>query len=112
MPQRIALITSSAPIREPETSAQREIVELVRTKLARSSYRWLRSLSCNVREGVLTLVGQVPTYYLKQMAQTVVRDVAGVEEINNEVQVVPPGPRGVPLDGVVTIDQQNFHKAR
>jgi osmotically-inducible protein OsmY len=112
MAQCVALITSSASIREPEASAQREIAELVRVKLARSPYRWLRSLSCAVRDGVLTLGGQVPTYYLKQMAQTVVRDVPGVDEINNEVEVVPPGPQRVPLDGLVTMDQQNFRKPR
>jgi hypothetical protein len=49
---------------------------------------------------------------LKQMAQTVVRDVPGVDEISNEVEVVPPRPWRAPLDGLVAPDQQDFRTSR
>ena len=39
-------------------------------------------------EGVLTIRGRVPTFYLKQLLQTVLKRVDGVERINNHVDVV------------------------
>lgn len=39
-------------------------------------------------EDVLVVRGQVPTFYLKQILQTVLREVAGVERIENLVDVV------------------------
>jgi hypothetical protein len=39
-------------------------------------------------EGVLTVRGRVPTFYLKQLLQTALKRVDGVERINNQVDVV------------------------
>lgn len=39
-------------------------------------------------EGVLTVQGRVPTFYLKQLLQTALKRVDGVERINNRVDVV------------------------
>lgn len=39
-------------------------------------------------EEVLVVRGQVPTFYLKQVLQTVLREVAGVKRIENQVDVV------------------------
>jgi len=39
-------------------------------------------------EEVLVVRGQVPTFYLKQVLQTVLREVAGVERVENLVDVV------------------------
>lgn len=58
-----------------------------------SRYLPLRDLHCDFHEGVLTIRGKVPTFYLKQLAQTVVRSVVHVEEINNHVEVVWPPAR-------------------
>ena len=38
-------------------------------------------------DGRLVLEGRLPSYYLKQMLQTVLRDVVGVERIDNRVAV-------------------------
>jgi hypothetical protein len=38
-------------------------------------------------DGTLVLEGRLPTYYLKQMLQTVLRDVDGVDEIDNRIAV-------------------------
>jgi osmotically-inducible protein OsmY len=44
---------------------------------------------------VLTLRGQVSSFYLKQVAQTVVRKLPGVEECVNRIEVaLPRGFRG------------------
>lgn len=56
--------------------------------LRESSYDALRRASCEVRNGVLTLRGQVPSFYVKQIAQTVVRHVleSGMV-IDNQLEV-------------------------
>ena len=70
--------------------------ELAHAKLAASAYLSLRTLTCDSHEGVLAIRGQVSSFHLKQLAQTVVRDTAGVEEINNQVLVVCPTARPRP----------------
>lgn len=62
--------------------------KLGQAKLAASPYAPLRRLTCDSHEGVLSIRGQVATFYLKQLAQTAVRGLPGVEEVNNQVQVV------------------------
>ncbi|MBL8830148.1 MAG: BON domain-containing protein [Planctomycetaceae bacterium] len=61
-----------------------------------SPYLPLRQLRCDYHEGVLSIRGRVPTFYLKQLAQTVVSRVPGVEQVANRVEVIPPGQ---PLPG-------------
>src|SRR5262249_8894297 len=59
-----------------------------------NSYLALKNVRCDFHEGVLTLKGCLPTYYLKQMAQSVVGRIEGVQRIVNEIQVVASAARG------------------
>jgi osmotically-inducible protein OsmY len=59
-------------------------------RLRLSGYLELRRLSCDFREGTLTLRGRVATFYLKQVAQELIRTLDGVVEINNGLEVTPP----------------------
>jgi osmotically-inducible protein OsmY len=47
------------------------------------------AIACEYRQGTLTLRGRVPSFYLKQVAQTAVRDLSGVEQVVNGIEVVP-----------------------
>jgi osmotically-inducible protein OsmY len=47
----------------------------------------LRGVTCELHQGRLTLCGQVPTYYLKQLAQVVASQVEGVEGLVNAIDV-------------------------
>jgi osmotically-inducible protein OsmY len=71
----------------PFGSLFREIAETARVALRRSAYFELRDVSCDFSGGVLTLSGRVPSYHLKQLAQTAVANVPGVVEIDNHVEV-------------------------
>ena len=57
-----------------------------------------RGRSSNIRisesDGLLVLEGHLPTYYLKQMLQTLLRDVEGVQNIDNKVWVDSPKSNG------------------
>jgi hypothetical protein len=49
----------------------------------------LRRVSCEAKgDGLLVLRGCVPSYYLKQLAQSTVAHVKGVLAIANEIEVV------------------------
>jgi len=48
----------------------------------------LRDLSIQVVEGLVILQGRVPTYYLKQKAQSEALQVLGVSAVRNELDVV------------------------
>lgn len=61
-------------------------------RLRQSAYPEVRRVTCRFREGVLTLQGRVSSYYLKQIAQTLVFRVEGLVAIDNRLDVAPyPG---------------------
>jgi osmotically-inducible protein OsmY len=60
------------------------------SRLRNSGHQELRLVSCDFHEGVLTLRGQVSSFYLKQVAQELIRRLDGAEEVNNHLEVVAP----------------------
>jgi hypothetical protein len=46
------------------------------------------SFSYEYRDEILIVRGSVPTFYLKQLLQTVLKQVHGVSRINNQIDVV------------------------
>lgn len=69
------------------------VAESAELCLRRNSYLALANVSCDCRDGVLTLTGCVSTYYLKQLAQEAVADVRGVVRIDNQIAVLSSGLR-------------------
>jgi hypothetical protein len=67
-----------------------EVLKRVKGTLSRSCHftRHWREISCHFEKGVLTLHGSVPTFYLKQVLQSILKDVPGVTRIDNRVDVV------------------------
>ena len=49
---------------------------------------YFNKIEWSYENGRLTLYGQVPSYYMKQVLQTLLRGIEDVEQINNEVDVV------------------------
>jgi osmotically-inducible protein OsmY len=62
--------------------------------LERSPYLQRGILRFETAQGRVTLRGVVPSYFQKQMAQEALRRIDGIEEIANELEVVPR-PSGV-----------------
>jgi hypothetical protein len=61
--------------------------------LRQSPFPALRKLSLEETDGVVVINGNVPSYYLKQLAQETVRPVLGPRRLSNQVAVVPePAP--------------------
>ena len=83
-------------------ACERRIEEAAEGHLRRSGYLALRDIGCTCREGVVTLRGCLPTYYLKQIAQHVVTEREGVCGIINQIEVLAPSGRAVVGSGVCT----------
>ncbi len=62
----------------------------LRVALANAEYRQIRRLTCEVdsRFAAIVVVGQVPTYFLKQQAQELVRRSLGLMQFVNRIEVV------------------------
>jgi osmotically-inducible protein OsmY len=65
-----------------------EIAETAETRLRKNSFLALRNVSCSFVDGMLTLRGCLPSYYLKQVAQEIAGGVPGVAGIINQIEVV------------------------
>jgi CheY-like chemotaxis protein len=69
--------------------SDRALEAQVQGDLRGSPYEAVRRVECRLRDGVLTLWGQVSSYYLKQLAQEVARRrLADAARIRNTLQVV------------------------
>jgi len=68
---------------------KRAIEAHVLTELRKSAYMPVQRVSCDFHEGILTLHGQVPSYHMKQIAQTVVLHLLNADmRIHNGLEVV------------------------
>ena len=73
--------------RDPGLDRDNSIWDAAIAALRSSGYRVLWGISCEVREGVVFLTGEVPSFYLKQMAQTVILGQTRVKGVKNRVEV-------------------------
>ncbi len=74
-------------VRERGAETSVTVEAAIRGRFQRSPYLPLRNISCTLDHGVLSLRGRVPTYYLKQLAQTIGGSFEGVRHVSNELHV-------------------------
>jgi len=66
-----------------------EIMATARERLANTPYaRWFTEISLELKDGVLTIRGSLPSFYAKQVLQTSLRNLPGVVSINNQTEVL------------------------
>ena len=65
------------------------VLQRLRSVLRESPYQEIRNLDCEFNEGILTLNGVLTTFYMKQLAQTAVNRLEGVEQVRNNAIVKP-----------------------
>jgi hypothetical protein len=56
-------------------------------RLRESPYFALRTLRCDYHEGVLTVRGRVPSFYVRQMAVETLRRIKSVEQLVDRIEV-------------------------
>ncbi len=71
----------------------RRIVAAASARLRACGYRVLANLQCESRDGVVSIKGVVPSFYLKQVAQALLKGIAEVREVRNLVDVTPHNPQ-------------------
>ena len=84
----MTIATQILPLTTPREPA--EIGRLAERRLRESSYFFLKKLTCHYADGVLTLSGPVPSRQLRQVAESMVCRVPGVEEVVNRIEIVDP----------------------
>jgi hypothetical protein len=71
-----------------------DVVRLAQARLRNTPYSALRQVQCEITDGALVLRGCLPSYFLKQMAQEVLAEHAGILGIDNRIQVEQHAPAG------------------
>lgn len=69
------------------TSIDQDLQDRVIATLRNSGRHELLRLTIRTENRCVVLEGRVPTYYAKQMAQTLARNVNGVETVRNDIDV-------------------------
>ena len=70
-----------------EISDDRPLRETVIQGLRRSGYSSLSDIKVEVTDGVVDVLGVVPSFFLKQMAQTIILKTGQAKAIRNNLQV-------------------------
>ena len=83
-----AFLTQAAISDFPERfRSRRSLLEAIEERFRDSGYSALQSISFEAENGRVRLRGRLPSYYLKQLAQTIVSHVDGVKSIENVIDV-------------------------
>ena len=93
--EQMSTITMERPgiaVRLGGDSQRSSVERLARRRLAeKCPYAFcFNQVTFSYSQGILTLEGRLPSFYLKQMLQTLLRDLDGVTRIVNRVDVVSP----------------------
>lgn len=67
----------------------RSIVDAAYRALRASGYGQLLRVQVYCDDGRVTLQGRLPTFYLKQVAQSALRTIHGIRDIDNDIKVQP-----------------------
>jgi osmotically-inducible protein OsmY len=74
-----------------ESQEDFRLAERVARALRATGYGPLRDVEVAAHVRIVTLRGRVPSYYLKQVAQTTALPVPGVQQVRNDLEVGRPG---------------------
>ena len=79
--------TSSLDSRVEPGSFDRDLQTALLKILKRSGYTELSSVHVEVHEGYVRLSGKLPSFYLKQVAQSLLQRVDGVDLLRSDIVV-------------------------
>jgi osmotically-inducible protein OsmY len=81
--------TRDLPSSSPEgLLSSTDLAAAVEARLRESAYLELRRLSCNVHENIVRLKGHVSSYYMRQIAQTLLEGLDGATKIDYQLEVI------------------------
>ncbi len=85
----VAVLAQPANVRRP--AANQSLACNAEAVLSQSAYLPLRRLWCDDLDGILVLQVEVPTPFLRRLAESIVGRLEGVNRIDNQVRLVLPG---------------------
>jgi len=66
----------------------KDLAKKIKSTFDQMGYRSLRDVHCETDGDRITLKGKTTTFYLKQLAQETASRVAGVDSVDNQIEVV------------------------
>ena len=81
-------ITNRSAQRDILQEAQLRLRQEARLRLAASPYRCLREIECDCNGDVVLLRGKLPSYFFKQLAQELLRNLSGCSGVENQTEVL------------------------
>ena len=73
----------------PDNDSRVSVEEVARRRIADCPYAfYFKDVEFRFDESVLVVQGRVPSFYMKQVIQTLLKGIEGVEAIDNRVAVV------------------------
>ncbi len=73
-----------------DSSSPKLLLHEATDRLGSSSHLFLRHVECRVEGEALYLEGKVPSFHLKQTAQSLLQSIDGVGRVINQLEVVNP----------------------
>ena len=89
-------VVSVGDFRVSDEAADRDLEQRIVGYLARRHVPSLRQLAVEARNGIVTIRGQVRSFYEKQLSSHCCRRVAGVVQLVDEIDVVTGNSRPAP----------------
>ena len=80
---------------ETVVSSDTDLANRVRLYLAHAGHRPVQFVKVEAHDGIVTLRGRVPSYYIRQLAIACTQRVAGVRAVNDQIRASIPTPRQV-----------------
>jgi BON domain len=88
LPEQRALLPMSDNLMWPRvTDCDRALHHQVRRTLRGTGYAALQQIDCRVENGIVELSGEVPSFYVKQIAQVVLLALKQVQRVENRLRV-------------------------
>lgn len=81
-------LASSESAAQPSSDDAKKLAEAARHRILHQPHLTQQRIWCECEQGRLSLRGQVPSYYFKQLAQEAVVDMEGVRQVINEIEVI------------------------
>ncbi|MCA9070282.1 MAG: BON domain-containing protein, partial [Planctomycetaceae bacterium] len=74
-------------VQERKSNQPTRVTTEMAARFAATGYTDLQQICGETKDHVMVLTGTVPSYYLKQVAQTVARNMEGVTHVENRLEV-------------------------
>ena len=84
--RKLALI-GRIPVSTPADHEDQAVEAAARSRLCSTGYASVGRVGCRFDDGTLVLSGNVTSYYQKQIAQTAVMSLSGIDRVVNEIKV-------------------------